>query len=199
MMKTRMRSVLEQAVSVALIVIGGIAFVYFYSIVNASQRQEIQRLIDGNRVIDNEIIAATEELQRLRADCEQKRAEVERRRQEIEERFEKLLTGEDEYSNLIRAIEQKAANFNIAITQSEYVPPTQAGGVLAKYKVFTMRLKVLGDYDRMKHFLWELENRLGPFVKINTFKVIQLSDPDGQMNLDLELVTYFKPIRPGGK
>ncbi len=192
MMKTRARSVGEQAISIAMIIAGIVAAGYFYLAVNAAQQQDIKRLEEEIKRLDTEIIAAIQEKKNLEGQRDEEVKKVDARRAEVQEKFENLLDFENQYTNLIEAVEQKARNFNISILGSEYVPPAQASGLLAAYKIFTMRLKVIGDYDRMKHFLWELENRLGRFVKINNFKVNTLSDTEGRMALDLELVTYFK-------
>ena len=51
---------------------------------------------------------------------------------------------------------------------------------------------VTGPYEKMKHFLWELENSMGRLTKISNLVVKPpICDKDGNMNLTLTVKTYF--------
>jgi Tfp pilus assembly protein PilO len=115
------------------------------------------------------------------------------RKQEVKEKFEKLLESAGNYTLFIEQVQRKAKSLGIHIQDSQYQPPAPAAGAGASYLEFKFDLRIRGQYNKIKQFIWEMENSLGRLVKISQIEITPpLSDEAGNMSLKLTLATFFK-------
>ncbi len=193
-MKTRMRSVVERVVAYGLIVLAIGIFFYFYTIVNRSQRTQIDDLHKRLDQLALDKTRAEEDERGRRAQIDSLNTQLETRRKEVNEKFERLLEKAENYPRFIEQVQRKAKAMNIVILNSTYEQPAPAQGAPAAYLEFRFTLDVKGAYENAKQFLWEMENALGRFVKISKMVVKPpICDADGNMNLSLTLSTFFLP------
>jgi hypothetical protein len=191
--KTRLRSIIERALTYGLIALAVGALVYFLSAVNTKQKQEI---IDKTV----ELAEMKQKLEKAQSGFAAEKIKVEditkdlrTKQQKVREQFDNVLESASNYTRFIEQIQRKAKALNIHIQDSQYQPPAPAGGVGSTYLEFKFDLRVRGSYNKIKQFLWELENSLGRLVKIAQIEIIPpLSDDSGNMSLKLTLVTFFK-------
>lgn len=193
-MKTRMRSIVERAVSYGLIVLALVVFGYFYTIVNRSQRTQIDALKKKFDEIEMAKSQATEDFKARQAQIAVLNNQLNVRRKEVEERFEQLLSRVGSMTDFINEVHHKAQSLGVTIQGSKYDPPSPAQGAPNAYLEFKFTLDVAGTYEKAKRFLWEMENTLGRFVKISKMTIKPpICDAQGNMNMSLTLTTFFLP------
>lgn len=193
-MKTRLRSIIERVVTYGLIAVAIGGLVYFLGSVNRQQRQSIT---DKNR----ELITLNKKLEDSQAEFAKRRQQVAEittqlrdRRQEVKDKFEKLLETASNYTLFIEQVQRKARALDIHIQDSTYKPPAPVVGAGSNYLEFKFDLRAHGAYNRLKQFLWEIENSLGRLVKISQIEIMPpLSDAQGNMSMKLTLSTFFLP------
>jgi len=174
------------------VAIGGL--VYFLGSVNRQQRQSIasksQELVDLNKKLEDSQADFAKRRQQV-ADIT---SQLRDKRQEVKDKFEKLLESAANYTMFIEQVQRKARALDIHIQDSTYKPPAPVAGAGSSYLEFKFDLRVHGTYNRLKQFLWEIENSLGRLVKISQIEIIPpLSDPQGNMSMKLTLSTFFLP------
>lgn len=193
-MKTRLRSIIERVVTYGLIAIAVGALLYFLSSVNTRQKHDIAQKNTEVADIKQKIVEAEAEFASRRKQIDKITAELRDKKQEVKEKFEKLLESSGNYTVFIEQVQRKARALDIHIQDSQYQPPAPAAGAGAAYLEFKFSLRIKGSYNKVKQFLWEMENSLGRLVKIAQIEVIPpLSDEAGNMSLKLTLATFFKP------
>ena len=191
-MKTRMRSIAERAISYGLIVVGLIGFLYFYKIIFNSQKGEIERMGQELSSLLDAQTKAEEDVRSRQSQIESVNINLEKRRKEVQEKFERLLEKAENYTHFIEQVQRKARALEILILSSQYEPPAPAQNSPADYLEFRFTLDVKGGYDKVKRFLWEMENALGRFVKISKLVIKPpICNADGDMSLNLTLSTFF--------
>jgi len=191
--KTRLRSIIERVVTYGLIALAIGALVYFLSSVNTKQKQEIAQKNVELAEIKQKITAAETDFANRRKQIDKITAELREKKQEVKEKFEKLLESSANYTIFIEQVQRKAKSLDIHIQDSQYQPPAPAAGAGSSYLEFKFDLRIRGSYNKVKQFLWEMENSLGRLVKISQIEVIPpLSDEAGNMSLKLTLATFFK-------
>ncbi len=192
-MKTRLRSIIERVVTYGLIAAAIGALIYFLSSVNTRQEQEIALKNTELADIKLKVANAQTEFAKRQQQIEKISAELRDKQREVKEKFEKLLESSANYTVFIEQVQRKARSLDIHIQDSQYQPPAPAAGAGSAYLEFKFDLRIRGTYNKVKQFLWEMENSLGRLVKIAQIEVIPpLSDEAGNMSLKLTLATFFK-------
>jgi len=191
--KTRLRSIIERVVTYGLIAAAIGALIYFLSSVNTRQEQEIALKNTELADIKLKVANAQTEFAKRQQQIEKISAELRDKQREVKEKFEKLLESSANYTVFIEQVQRKARSLDIHIQDSQYQPPAPAAGAGSAYLEFKFDLRIRGTYNKVKQFLWEMENSLGRLVKIAQIEVIPpLSDEAGNMSLKLTLATFFK-------
>lgn len=193
-MKTRLRSNIERIMTYGLIAIAIGVLVYFLGSVNLSQRQVISAK-------DSEILELTRRVEDSQTEFANRQQQVEaittqlrEKRQEVKEKFEKLLETSANYTIFIEQVQRKGKALDIHIQDSTYKSPAPAAGAGASYLEFKFDMRIYGSYNKIKQFLWEVENAMGRLVKISQLEIIPpLCDPKGNMSMKLTLSTFFVP------
>lgn|GEM_PF-859392 len=193
-MKTRLRSIIERVVTYGLIAVAIGGLVYFLGSVNRQQRQSIanknQELVELNKKLEE----SQAEFAKRRQQVADITTQLRDKRQEVKDKFEKLLESAANYTMFIEQVQRKARALDIHIQDSTYKPPAPVAGAGSSYLEFKFDLRIHGAYNRLKQFLWEIENSLGRLVKISQIEIIPpLSDPQGNMSMKLTLSTFFLP------
>ena len=193
-MKTRIRSLVERAVTYGLIVIAIGSLLYFLGSVNKGQKAEIKKKSDALLTMKRKLDDAQKAFASRRKQVAKITTQLRERKKEVRERFEKLLEKAENYTIFIEQVQRKAKALNIHIQDSTYSPPTKIAGAGGRYLEFGFDLRISGAYGKVKQFLWEMENALGRLVKITKMELIPpLSDSQGNMTLRLTLSTFFLP------
>ena len=193
-MKTRLRSSIERIVTYGLIAAAIAVLLYFLGSVNTKQRQVISsknaEIIDlGKRVEDSQ-----GEFAKRRQQIEEITLQLREKRLEVKEKFEKLLEKSANYTIFIEQVQRRAKALDVHIQDSTYKSPSPAEGAGSSYLEFKFDMKVHGSYNKIKQFLWEVENSLGRLVKISQLEILPpLSDQQGNMSMKLTLSTFFVP------
>ncbi|HNV69466.1 MAG TPA: hypothetical protein PKO06_07215 [Candidatus Ozemobacteraceae bacterium] len=191
-MKTRMRSILERVISYGLFAAAVGGFFFFYTNVNKAQKETIEQMRKKVLELQDLQVKADEDLKSRQRQIETVNAQIEKRRLEVKERFERLLEKAENYTHFIEQVQRKARSLDIMILTSQYEPPARAVNAPEDYQEFKFTLDVKGAYEKMKRFLWEIENALGRFVKISKLVIKPpICDADGNMSLSLTLSTFF--------
>ncbi len=193
-MKTRIRSIIERIVTYGLIAVAIGVLLYFLGSVNTKQREAIsvkqQELLDLNRRLED----SQTEFSKRRDQVSQITEQLREKRQEVKEKFEKLLESSSNYTIFIEQVQRKARALEIHIQDSTYKSPSPIAGAGSSYLEFKFDLRIHGSYNKIKQFLWEIENSLGRLVKISQIEIIPpLSDSQGNMAMNLTLSTFFLP------
>lgn len=193
-MKTRIRSIIERIVTYGLIAVAIGVLLYFLGSVNTRQREMIsvkqQELLDLNRRLED----SQSEFAKRREQVAQIAEQLKVKRQEVTEKFEKLLESSSNYTIFIEQVQRKARALEIHIQDSTYKSPSPIVGAGSSYLEFKFDLRIHGSYNKIKQFLWEIENSLGRLVKISQIEIIPpLSDSQGNMAMNLTLSTFFLP------
>ncbi|GAB4278962.1 MAG: hypothetical protein Kow0029_22530 [Candidatus Rifleibacteriota bacterium] len=193
-MKTRLRSIIERVVTYSLIAIAIGALIYFLGSVNTKQKQDIYSKTTELADLKTKLASAQTEFAQRRKQIEAITTQLREKKAEVKEKFEKLLESSSNYTVFIEQVQRKAKALDIHIQDSQYQPPAPAAGAGASYLEFKFDLRIRGPYNKVKQFLWEMENSLGRLVKISQIEIIPpLSDEAGNMSLKLTLATFFKP------
>ncbi|HEY9072181.1 MAG TPA: type 4a pilus biogenesis protein PilO [Candidatus Ozemobacteraceae bacterium] len=193
-MKTRLRSILERVISYGLVVVAAIGLVYFQTNVDKRQKDAIQSKRDELKQYQEQIAAAQKDFTGRQQQLEKINQQIEERRREVTEKFERVLEKSANYTTFIEQVQRKAKALDVTILNSNYDPPKQAVGAPANYLEFKFTLDLVASYEKMKHFLWEMENTLGRLVKISQMTIRPpIVDTDGTMRLTLTLSTFFLP------
>lgn len=193
-LKTRLQSILERAVGYGLIAGALVVFSFFYTNINRTQKTAIDQMHGKLDELKLALIRTQGDLEDRKGKIERINQQLEARQKEVRERFERLLDKKENYTRFIEQVQRKAAALDIDIVSSTYDQPSPVQGAPAAYLEFKFTMAVKGTYDRMKQFLWEMENALGRFVKIGKMGVgTPICDKKGNMSLSLMLSTYFKP------
>jgi len=193
-LKTRLRSIIERAVTYGLIAIAAGVLVYFLGSVNREQGNLIslkkQELSDLKIKLED----SQKEFARRREQVAQITDQLREKRQEVKEKFEKLLESSSNYAIFIEQVQRKARALDIHIQDSTYKSPAPVAGGGSNYLEFKFDLRIHGSYNKIKQFLWEIENSLGRLVKISQIEIVPpLTDAQGNMSLKLSLSTFFLP------
>jgi Tfp pilus assembly protein PilO len=192
--KTRLRSVLERVFTYGLIAIAIGGLVFFLGSVNSKQKEAIR----GKK---NELIEMQKRLEDSQREFASRRQKVKEistqlrdRKKEVQDKFERLLEKASNYTLFIEQVQRKAKSLEIHIQDSKYLPPAPTAGAGARYLEFQFNLAITGSYNKVKQFLWEMENALGRLVKISQMELMPpLSDERGNMSMKLTLSTFFLP------
>jgi len=192
--KTRLRSIIERVVTYSLIAVAIGGLIYFLGSVNRQQRQSIadknQELITLNQKLEE----SQTEFAKRRQQVSDITSQLREKRQEVKDKFERLLESSSNYTLFIEQVQRKAKALDIHIQDSTYKPPAPVAGAGSSYLEFKFDLRIHGAYNRLKQFLWEIENSLGRLVKISQIEIIPpLSDTQGNMSMKLTLSTFFLP------
>ena len=193
-MKSRLRSIFERVGGYVLIVAAVAFFVFFYTHNNRVQKKSIEEM-------RTKILGLRETLAKAQTDLGERqkkftaiKSDLAALQEKVKTNFNDLLTKQADYTNFIRDVELKAQALQIRIQNSTYQAPAKAATGPSEYLEFRFTVNVSGLYEKMKQFLWELENSLGRFVKIDKMTIkAPLCDAEGSMNLTLTLSTYFLP------
>lgn len=193
-MKTRLRSIIERVVTYGLIAVAVGVLLYFLGSVNTQQKSNIankeKELFDLKQRLED----SQTEFSKRREQVAQITEQLRIKRQEVKEKFEKLLESSSNYTIFIEQVQRKARALEIHIQDSTYKSPAPVAGAGSNYLEFKFDLRIQGSYNKIKQFLWEIENSLGRLVKISQIEILPpLSDAQGNMAMKLTLATFFLP------
>ncbi len=193
-MKTRLRSIIERVVAYGLIAVAIVVLIYFLGSVNSAQRQLIKEkqfeVVKLNQKLEDSQKEFAQRREQVASITEQLRV----KRQEVKEKFEKLLESSSNYTIFIEQVQRKAKALDIHIQDSTYKSPSPVAGAGSNYLEFKFDLRIHGSYNKIKQFLWEIENSLGRLVKVAQIEILPpLSDSQGNMAVKLTLSTFFLP------
>lgn len=177
-----------------LIAVAMVVLIYFLGSVNSQQRKIIKEkqleVINLNQKLED----SQKEFARRREQIASITEQLRIKRQEVKEKFEKLLENSSNYTIFIEQVQRKAKALDIHIQDSTYKSPAPIAGAGSNYLEFKFDLRIHGSYNKIKQFLWEIENSLGRLVKVSQIEILPpLSDSQGNMALKLTLSTFFLP------
>ncbi|MDD2997702.1 MAG: hypothetical protein EOM80_00465 [Erysipelotrichia bacterium] len=193
-MKTRLRSNLERAITYGLIAAAIVSLLYFLGSVNQTQRQTILNKNTEIAGLKKKLEDSKVELARRQQQVTEITEQLRLKRQEVKEKFEKLLEKSANYTLFIEQVQRKAKALDVQILDSTYKAPMPVAGAGSSYLEFKFDLKVHGSYNKVKQFLWELENALGRLVKVSQLEIVPpITNAEGNMSLKITLSTFFLP------
>lgn len=191
-MKTKIQSILERVVTYGVIIICILSMVYYFGSVSTRQKKETLAKNEELASLKKKISEASEEKANREIQLEKINKQIDQKKDEVNERFEKLLEKSDNYTIFIEQVQRKAKALDILIQNSTYDSPTQSPET-SKYLEFKFNATVTGQYNKMKRFLWEVENAMGRLVKISNLEInAPISDKHGNISMKLTLSTFFK-------
>ncbi len=191
-MKTKLQSIIERVVTYGVIVICILVMVYYFGSVSKRQKEVAVAKKAELASLKKQIVEAQEKLVERKEKVKKINAEVDEKEAEVREKFEKLLDKSDNYTIFIEQVQRKAKALDIMIQNSTYDSPTQSSAS-SKYLEFKFNATVTGQYNKMKRFLWEIENAMGRLVKISNLEINPpISDKYGNISMKLSLSTFFK-------
>lgn len=193
-MKTRLRSILERVISYGLVAAAAFGLFYFQTTIDKRQKTGIQAKVDELKQYKGQLETSRRDLVARQQQLEQIKKQIEDRRLEINTKFEHVLEKSGNYTLFIEQVQRKAKALDVIIRNSTYNPPAPSPGAPANYLEFKFTLDLTASYEKMKHFLWEMENTLGRMVKISQMTIQPpIVDSEGTMRLTLTLSTFFLP------
>jgi len=193
-MKTKFRSYLERIISYGVAGLAVVGLVFFLTKVDKEQKLQIEKKIQELKSLNDQIDATNKDFEQRKIQIDEINKQITARQSEVLVRFERLLEKSENYTKFIEQVQRKAKSMDITILNSSYTPPSPAEGAPASYLEFRFILDITGSYERMKNFLWELENTLSRLVKISKMVIKPpLCDKEGNMSMTLTLSTYFLP------
>lgn len=193
-MKTRLRSILERIITYGLVAfaIGGL--VYFFGSVNEAHKNIISKKENELKDLDLKAMVHQKDYENREKLIAKITEQLRIKRQEVKEKFEKLLESSLDYTLFIEQIQRKARALEVQIQSSDYTKPFPIAGAGGNYLEFEIAIKIYGIYNKVKQFLWEIENSLGRMVKISSLEIVPpISTADGYMSMKLTLSTFFLP------
>ena len=166
--------------------------VYYFGSISKRQKAEALSKNSELAMLKKKIAEADDDIVKRREQKENIDRQIDMKRDEVNERFEKLLEKSDNYTIFIEQVQRKAKALDILIQNSTYDSPTQSSET-SKYLEFKFNATVTGQYNKMKRFLWEVENAMGRLVKISNLEInAPVSDKQGNISMKLTLSTFFK-------
>ncbi len=191
-MKTKIQSIIERVVTYGVIIICILGMVYYFGSVSTKQKKEVMAKNTELASLKKKISEAEVEKDNRKVQLEDINKQIDKKKDEVNERFEKLLEKSDNYTIFIEQVQRKAKALDILIQNSTYDSPTQSAET-SKYLEFKFNATVTGQYNKMKRFLWEVENAMGRLVKISNLEInAPVSDKHGNISMKLTLSTFFK-------
>ncbi len=191
-MKTKLQSIIERVVTYGVIIICILVMVYYFGSISKRQKNEAIAKNTELATIKKKIAEADEDIVKREKQLEEINRQIDIKKDEVNERFERLLEKSDNYTIFIEQVQRKAKALDILIQNSTYDSPTQSAES-SKYLEFKFNATVTGQYNKMKRFLWEVENAMGRLVKISNIEINPpVSDKHGNLSMKLTLSTFFK-------
>lgn len=192
-MKTRQRSIIERVGGYILIVVAAGAFGAFYTQNNASQKKKISALKEQIVKKKEERDASVTQLEDRKKIHEKWKNALSALQSKLNTEFtQPLKQVQGDYTDFIRAVQQKADTYRIKIYTSKYDPPAAVQKAPANLMEFKFHMDIVGSYEKMKQFLWEIENNMGRIAKIAKMTIRPpICDAEGNMRLSLTLATFF--------
>lgn len=193
-MKTRLRSILERVISYGLVATAAFGLFYFQTTIDRRQKSLILAKETELKQYGDQLEAGKKDLVSREAQLEQIKKQIAERRLEIKNKFENSLDKAANYTLFIEQVQRKAKALDVIIRNSTYNPPAPSAGAPSNYLEFKFTVDLTASYEKMKHFLWEMENTLGRMVKISQMTLQPpIVDSEGTMRLTLTLSTFFLP------
>lgn len=192
-MKTRLRSIIERTVAYGLILCAIIALLYFLGSVNRSQKDNLLQKQQELEELNQKLVDARKNIVERQEKVADIKAELAERRLHVNQIFEGLIGRADEYTAFIEEVKHRAIAYNITISDTTYEPPASTSES-GNYLEFRFNMRITGNYNDVKQFLWEMENRLQRLVKVSQLEILSpLADEQGNMSIRLRLSTFFVP------
>ena len=190
-MKTKLQSIIERVVAYGIILVCIIVLIYYFGTVNKRQSEMGKAKNAELASIRTQIAQANEDLEERKARVKTIDDKLEEKKKELSENFEDFLVKSDNYILFIEDIQSKAKLLDIVIRNSTYELPGYSEGS-NKYLEFKFNTTVTGPYNKIKRFLWEVENSMGRLVKVSSMEIVPpIADSDGNMTMKLTLSTFF--------
>ena len=190
-MKTKLQSIIERVVAYGIILVCIIILFYYFGTVNKRQN-EIGKAKNAELAsIKAQIAKAKEDKVEREAKVREINNTLQSKKEELENNFDVFLVKSDNYIMFIEDIQSKAKLLDIVIRNSTYELPGYSEGS-NKYLEFKFNTTVTGPYNKIKRFLWEVENSMGRLVKVSSIEIVPpITDNDGNMTMKLTLSTFF--------
>lgn len=191
-MKTKLQSTIERILTYGLIVASILAMVYYFGTVSKRQKELGAKKKAEIIELDRQIVKAKEDLVERKERVSQIERQLAEKTKEVNDKFERLLEDRDSYTLFIEQVQRKARGLDIIIQNSTYDTPIQSSN--SKYLEFKFSATVTGQYNKMKKFLWEVENAMGRLVKVGNIEIVPpVTDKQGNIVMKLTLSTFFLP------
>ena len=188
-MKTKLQSIIERFVSYAIAIIAVIVMIHYFGTENKRQEAEKEKKTRDILEFDRKILEYKEELTRRENQCADITKDIKVKEAEIREKFDDRLRPSDSYIDFIEQVQRKAKALDILIQNSTYDLPAKSD----IYLECKFSATVSGQYNKIKRFLWEVENAMGWFVKVSNIEIIPpICDKQGNMTIKLTLITFLK-------
>lgn len=166
--------------------------VYFFGPGKKAQQKVIEEKNKELSSYDSRIITAQNNLDVRKQQVKDIGEQLEQKTQEVSDKFEKLLEKSENYTTFIEQVQRKAKALDVLVQNSNYDTPTNSSD--HKYYEFKFSATVSGQYNKIKRFLWEVENAMGRLVKIGNIDIVPpITDKQGNISLNLTLSTFFLP------
>ena len=187
-MKTKIQSTIERLITYGVIVATILVMVYYFGTVNKRQKEEGVRKANELTSLKNQKEEADKMLVERQAKVNKITAYIKAKEEEIVQKFDNKLRTSDSYTKFIEHIQRKARALDILVQNSTYDFPAKAD----TYLECKFSATVSGQYNKVKRFLWEVENAMGWFVKVSNIEIVPpVSDKQGNMTLKLTLTTFL--------
>ncbi|MBP5467654.1 MAG: type 4a pilus biogenesis protein PilO [Candidatus Riflebacteria bacterium] len=187
-MKTKLQSTIERVITYAVILITVLVMIYYFGTYNKRKKEESIRKNKELATLNQQYNEAEKMLETRKAAVQKINNERKEKEKEIEESFDNKLRRADSYTKFIEQVQRKAKALDIIIQNSTYDLPAKS----ETYLECKFSATVSGQYNKVKRFLWEVENAMGWFVKVSNVEIVPpISDKQGNMTLKLTLSTFF--------
>ncbi len=196
-MKTKLQSIIERVVAYGIVVVCIIILIYYFGTVNKRQNEmgkaKNAELANIRAQYDKAIVDKNERFDRVDKIDEN----LKTKEKELADNFDAFLVKSDNYIMFIEDIQSKAKFLDIVIKNSTYELPGYSEGS-NKYLEFKFNTTISGPYNKVKRFLWEVENSMGRLVKVSSMEIVPpITDQDGNMTMKLTLSTFFSSWSTG--
>lgn len=187
-MKTKLQSTIERVITYAVILITVLVMIYYFGTYNKRKKEESIRKNKELATLNQQYNEAEKMLETRKVAVQKINNERKEKEKEIEECFDNRLRKADSYTKFIEQVQRKAKALDIIIQNSTYDLPAKS----ETYLECKFSATVSGQYNKVKRFLWEVENAMGWFVKVSNVEIVPpISDKQGNMTLKLTLSTFF--------
>lgn len=190
-MKTKRQYIFDQIIIYILVIVSILVLVYFHSYVNKKQKADVTIKLAELTDIDNQVTEAEKVYNLIEKNVDSINKNLKSRKKEVNANFESLLNPSNDYNLFIEDLQNKAKEFGIIIQNSIYDLPIRTANSGIYYE-FQFNAIFTGEYNKMKQFLWELENNMKYLVNVTNIEIVPpVCDNQGNISFKLSISTFF--------